>query len=293
MDNTPMYMSPVQPGQLIHVVNPGSMPPAEPPSLLLTPADVVEPPLPPISKNASASDSAAPPASPKALPSSQPQIATSLLMIVASREDDLQRKPVGLGGASSGGSPSSLHVASPSSPGWSGTWKDPPHQKRPPPKIPVPDGPTPGSKVALLLARPLLDASSPSETSMGKTSTSNSQSASPSYMRLGLMPPPRASDCKLETTLVVVIMDKGEDTIMGKLEKFIESGKVRCTNFRNDCGIIAVCMSVIKAYKSVLVNDMGRFLRQLKSKVQFGGHLVEGGLVVAILKLVGVNGRRR
>ena len=81
MENTPMYMSPVQPGQLIHVLNRGSMPPAEPPSPLLTPADVLEPPLPPISKNASASDSAAPLASPKALPSSQPQIATSLLMV--------------------------------------------------------------------------------------------------------------------------------------------------------------------------------------------------------------------
>ena len=81
MDNTPMYMSPVPPGQLMQVLNTGSMPPVEPPSPLLTLADVVESPLPLVSKNDSASDSGGPTASPKASPSSQPRITASLLMI--------------------------------------------------------------------------------------------------------------------------------------------------------------------------------------------------------------------
>lgn len=79
MNNTPMYMSPVLPGQLIGAISPELLPPAEAPIPLLTEADVVEPPLPPLSKNASSVGPEV--ASPKASsPSGHPKITTSLVI---------------------------------------------------------------------------------------------------------------------------------------------------------------------------------------------------------------------
>ena len=46
------------------------------------------------------------------------------------------------------------------------------------------------------------------------------------FGRSGLIPLPRVGDCQLETTLVVVIIGKGKDTIIRKLEKLIEPSMV-------------------------------------------------------------------
>nr|VDC87681.1 unnamed protein product [Brassica rapa] len=45
---TPPYMSPIQPGSLLSLVNPTSLPPAQAPSPSFTDDDVTEPPLPPV-----------------------------------------------------------------------------------------------------------------------------------------------------------------------------------------------------------------------------------------------------
>ncbi|KAI3923539.1 hypothetical protein MKX01_015367 [Papaver californicum] len=55
----PPYMMPAQPGNLLQVVTPQYLPPAEAPNPILTEADVSEPPLPPVSKKA-ASDAPTP-----------------------------------------------------------------------------------------------------------------------------------------------------------------------------------------------------------------------------------------
>ncbi|KAI3920437.1 hypothetical protein MKX01_000776 [Papaver californicum] len=55
----PPYMMPAQPGNLLQVVTPQYLPPAEAPNPILTDADVSEPPLPPVSKQA-ASDAPTP-----------------------------------------------------------------------------------------------------------------------------------------------------------------------------------------------------------------------------------------
>ncbi|XP_078437707.1 glycerophosphodiester phosphodiesterase GDPDL3-like [Wolffia australiana] len=52
---TPRYMLPVLPGELVTLVQPPSLPPALPPSPVLDDADVIEPPLPPTSRNATLS----------------------------------------------------------------------------------------------------------------------------------------------------------------------------------------------------------------------------------------------
>ncbi|KAM7250669.1 hypothetical protein ACFE04_022552 [Oxalis oulophora] len=48
-NNPPSYISPAEPGGLLKLVTPEQMPPAEAPYPILTEADVVEPPLPPVS----------------------------------------------------------------------------------------------------------------------------------------------------------------------------------------------------------------------------------------------------
>jgi hypothetical protein len=45
-NQTPLYMTPVQPGGLMQLITPDYLPPAEAPFPLLSEADVVEPPLP-------------------------------------------------------------------------------------------------------------------------------------------------------------------------------------------------------------------------------------------------------
>ncbi|XP_062107134.1 glycerophosphodiester phosphodiesterase GDPDL3-like [Humulus lupulus] len=54
-DNTPVYMSPAQPGSLIQLISPPDMPPSEAPNPVLTLDDVLEPPLPPVSPTSSVS----------------------------------------------------------------------------------------------------------------------------------------------------------------------------------------------------------------------------------------------
>lgn len=45
-----LYFSPVETGGLLQFMSRQSLPPAEPPSPILTESDVVEPPLPPVAK---------------------------------------------------------------------------------------------------------------------------------------------------------------------------------------------------------------------------------------------------
>ncbi|KAK9689421.1 hypothetical protein RND81_09G058600 [Saponaria officinalis] len=83
MKTTPIYMSPVQPAQLIQLVTPDLLPPAEAPNPLLKEADISESPLPAVSKN----DSAAPTSTaeaPKGSPSGQHQITASALISILS-----------------------------------------------------------------------------------------------------------------------------------------------------------------------------------------------------------------
>ncbi|XP_021759066.1 glycerophosphodiester phosphodiesterase GDPDL3-like [Chenopodium quinoa] len=76
--NTPAYMSPVQPGQLMQLIVPSFMPPAEAPYPFLSVADVSESPLPdPVEKNASAPTTAE---TPKTSRNSQNQISASALL---------------------------------------------------------------------------------------------------------------------------------------------------------------------------------------------------------------------
>ncbi|XP_010415240.1 PREDICTED: glycerophosphodiester phosphodiesterase GDPDL1-like [Camelina sativa] len=49
---TPPYMEPVKPRALLAFMSPQSLPPAEAPNLIITDADVIEPPLPPITEKA-------------------------------------------------------------------------------------------------------------------------------------------------------------------------------------------------------------------------------------------------
>ncbi|XP_074320185.1 glycerophosphodiester phosphodiesterase GDPDL3-like [Silene latifolia] len=82
MKTTPMYMSPVQPAQLINLVAPDQMPPAEAPNPLLNDADISESPLPAV---AAKNDSSAPTSiaeAPKSSAGQQIQIASSTLLSV-------------------------------------------------------------------------------------------------------------------------------------------------------------------------------------------------------------------
>lgn len=56
-NNTPPYMNLVEPGGLLKLVSPQSLPPAEAPNPVLTESDVVEPALPPVAEKAPTSNS--------------------------------------------------------------------------------------------------------------------------------------------------------------------------------------------------------------------------------------------
>ncbi|CAN6987695.1 unnamed protein product [Brassica rapa subsp. trilocularis] len=75
------YMAPVQPGGLLEVVSPGSLPPAEAPNPVFTDADVTEPPLPPVTAKAPTPTPGTPSTTAPA-PSGQTQLTLSLLLSV-------------------------------------------------------------------------------------------------------------------------------------------------------------------------------------------------------------------
>ncbi|EOY12177.1 PLC-like phosphodiesterase family protein, putative isoform 1 [Theobroma cacao] len=78
-DNTPGYMSPVQPGSLLQLVTAEYLPPAEAPNPYLTEADIAESPLPPVAaKTPTSSPSGAAP-SPTS-PNGQPKVAASVIV---------------------------------------------------------------------------------------------------------------------------------------------------------------------------------------------------------------------
>ncbi|XP_074318186.1 glycerophosphodiester phosphodiesterase GDPDL3-like [Silene latifolia] len=79
MDPAPIYMSPVRPGELIGLIDPAVLPPAQAPSPLLNEADISESPLPAVVKDDSSSPTATPEA-PKSSPSGQHQITASTLL---------------------------------------------------------------------------------------------------------------------------------------------------------------------------------------------------------------------
>ncbi|XP_074310859.1 glycerophosphodiester phosphodiesterase GDPDL3-like [Silene latifolia] len=79
MKNTPTFMRPVQPGQLISLGVPELMPPAEAPHPILTVANISEAPLPLVMQNAS-SPTATIPETPKTSPNGQHQITASALL---------------------------------------------------------------------------------------------------------------------------------------------------------------------------------------------------------------------
>ncbi|KAH9607220.1 hypothetical protein KSS87_021284 [Heliosperma pusillum] len=81
MKTTPIYMSPVQPAQLIMLVAPDQLPPAEAPYPLLEEADISESPLPAVAKNDSSPPTPIAEA-PKSSGSRQIQITTSTLLSV-------------------------------------------------------------------------------------------------------------------------------------------------------------------------------------------------------------------
>lgn len=86
MKNIPAYMSPVQPNQLMALMNPALMPPASAPQPLLDVSDVSESPLPAAVVNVTSAPQAAD--TPRTSPNGQPQISASailsfLAMIVA------------------------------------------------------------------------------------------------------------------------------------------------------------------------------------------------------------------
>ncbi|KAK9084699.1 hypothetical protein Sjap_025110 [Stephania japonica] len=85
-DKTPVYMSPVQSGGLLGLMNPLSQPPAEAPNPILTEQNVAESPLPPVSKPVRPGPNALAPAPPS--PSGHPRLAacafiSSLLTLLA------------------------------------------------------------------------------------------------------------------------------------------------------------------------------------------------------------------
>ncbi|KVH99195.1 Glycerophosphoryl diester phosphodiesterase [Cynara cardunculus var. scolymus] len=88
-DQTPPYMIPAFPGQLLTLMSPQSMPPAEAPNPILTEADVADAPIPPAVKPPPPAASNTSTSPPSASPSGQPPKATvwillsSLAIIVA------------------------------------------------------------------------------------------------------------------------------------------------------------------------------------------------------------------
>ncbi|XP_031284220.1 glycerophosphodiester phosphodiesterase GDPDL3-like isoform X1 [Pistacia vera] len=87
-NSTPIYMNPVEPGSLIAVVTPPYLPPAEAPNPLLTEADVIEPPLPPVTDKQAPSPGGGGTAAAPTQPNGQPKIAagifSSLVTLLAS-----------------------------------------------------------------------------------------------------------------------------------------------------------------------------------------------------------------
>ncbi|KAF8414198.1 hypothetical protein HHK36_002198 [Tetracentron sinense] len=78
MAHIPTYMSPVEPGSLLQFITPQELPPAVAPYPLLNDSDVIEPPLPSISKAPISNTGAPGPA--LILPSDQPGIAACVLL---------------------------------------------------------------------------------------------------------------------------------------------------------------------------------------------------------------------
>ncbi|KAM3302564.1 glycerophosphodiester phosphodiesterase GDPDL4 [Capsicum chacoense] len=75
----PLYMSPAKPGNLLELMTPQSLPPAEAPRPVLTENDVTEPPLPPVAKVNPASDNGTAKA-PASAPNGQSSVVASILM---------------------------------------------------------------------------------------------------------------------------------------------------------------------------------------------------------------------
>ena len=72
-------MSPVQPGNLLQLVTPAYLPPAEAPNPYLTEADVVEPPLPPVAAKTPTSSPSGTAAAPTS-PNGQPKVAACVIL---------------------------------------------------------------------------------------------------------------------------------------------------------------------------------------------------------------------
>ncbi|XP_010443178.1 PREDICTED: glycerophosphodiester phosphodiesterase GDPDL4 [Camelina sativa] len=75
----PPYMIPVQPGGLLTIVSPASLPPAEAPNPVFTDADVIEPPLPPVTARAPTTTTGPQTTGEKA-PNGQTRVTLSLLL---------------------------------------------------------------------------------------------------------------------------------------------------------------------------------------------------------------------
>ncbi|XWS51801.1 hypothetical protein CRYUN_Cryun11dG0013900 [Craigia yunnanensis] len=76
---TPGYMSPVQPGNLLTLVTPAYLPPAEAPNPYLTEADVAEPPLPSVAAKSPTSSPSGTATSPTS-PNGQPKVAACVIV---------------------------------------------------------------------------------------------------------------------------------------------------------------------------------------------------------------------
>ncbi|XP_076897608.1 glycerophosphodiester phosphodiesterase GDPDL3-like isoform X1 [Bidens hawaiensis] len=74
-DQTPPYMEPAKPGQLLQIISPQMMPPAEAPNPILTLADVADAPIPPATKKSPL------PAGNSTSPSSQPPTVTARVLL--------------------------------------------------------------------------------------------------------------------------------------------------------------------------------------------------------------------
>ncbi|CAH2069857.1 unnamed protein product [Thlaspi arvense] len=75
----PPYMIPVQPGGLLAIVSPNALPPAEAPNPVITDADVIEPPLPPVTAKAPTT-SPGPLSTDEKSPNGQTRVVLSLLL---------------------------------------------------------------------------------------------------------------------------------------------------------------------------------------------------------------------
>lgn len=73
-------MSPVQPGSLLGLMTPQSMPPVEPPYPVLNESDVTEPPLPPVAKINPSNDNGSTARAPATAPNGQSSVVASILM---------------------------------------------------------------------------------------------------------------------------------------------------------------------------------------------------------------------